>query len=108
GGRRAEEEIDLLAPHVAHVHVKDKRGGRGVYDFPPLGDGEIDYRRIFSSLDAVGFDGPYMIEPELSLVEAERPPAEVEEALRDPGSAYQRHTYLGTSNADEVDADLAR
>lgn len=49
---------------VAHVHVKDKVGGAGVWNFPEVGTGEIDYAAIFRTLDAAGFDGPCSIEVE--------------------------------------------
>lgn len=57
-------DIAAAAPLVNHVHVKDKIGGAGVWHFPPVGTGEIDYGAIFATLDAVGFDGPCSVEIE--------------------------------------------
>lgn len=49
---------------VNHMHVKDKIGGAGVWNFPEVGTGEIDYARLFATLDAAGFDGPCSVEVE--------------------------------------------
>jgi L-ribulose-5-phosphate 3-epimerase len=105
-GRRPEEEVAAMAPYIVHLHLKDKRGGRGEYEFPPVGSGEIDWRAILAALEAVGFAGPMMVEPELAAPKSERPAAQVEEALADPGSAYLTHTYLGTDDPAAIDADL--
>lgn len=107
-GRRPEDEIAELAPHVIHAHIKDIAGGRGEYEFRPIGEGSIDFRAIFAALAAVGFDGPLMIEPETADELALRDPAQVAEARRDPGSAYRSHDYLGTDDPDVVDGQLAR
>jgi sugar phosphate isomerase/epimerase len=64
GSTRPEEDIKAAAPLVKHMHIKDQIGGAGVWNFPAIGTGEIDYRAIFNELDAVGFDGPCSIEIE--------------------------------------------
>jgi L-ribulose-5-phosphate 3-epimerase len=105
GGLRPEDQIDALAPHVVHMHVKDKAGGRGDYYFPPLGQGEIDFGILLKSLQAAGFDGPFILEPELS--QSDRPPAEVEEARQSPGTAYSNlHSYLGENDPAVIDAEI--
>lgn len=58
------EDIKFAAPYVVHVHVKDQIGGKGVWNFPAVGTGEIDYPAIFATLDASGFHGPCSIEVE--------------------------------------------
>ena len=57
-------DIATAAPLVNHLHVKDKIGGGGVWNFPAVGDGEIDYAHIFAALDQVGFHGPCSVEIE--------------------------------------------
>jgi inosose dehydratase len=69
-GVRPEEDIKLIAPRVIHVHLKDKRGGEGVCDFPPLGKGTIDFTAIVETLDGVGYTGPYSAEIEFEDVES--------------------------------------
>ena len=107
-GRRPEEEIGGLAPYVVHMHVKDKKGGRGEYCFPPVGQGEIDFRVLFRALDTAGYEGPLMLEPELSR-EFDRDADEVADALHDPSTAYSRpHGYLGVDDPALVDSELIR
>jgi sugar phosphate isomerase/epimerase len=61
-----EEDIELALPHLGHVHLKDKRGGKGVADFPPLGDGDVDIPRILKTLDDAGYSGPVSMEIEFT------------------------------------------
>ena len=51
---------------VVHVHAKDKIGGPGVWNFPAVGTGEIDYVKLFKVLDGAGFKGPVSVEVEFS------------------------------------------
>src|SRR5207244_13043267 len=41
-GARPEDDIKLALGRIGHVHLKDKRGGKGSLDFPPLGEGDLD------------------------------------------------------------------
>jgi L-ribulose-5-phosphate 3-epimerase len=83
---RPEKDIQYGLDRIGHVHLKDKRGGKGVLDFPPLGDGEIDIPGILSDLKASGFSGP--VSMEIEFVDYEYPDwqACVEAARR--GKAY--------------------
>lgn len=68
------------------MHLKDKRGGKGVLDFPPLGEGELDLASILRDLTASGFSGP--VSMEIEFVDYEYPPwKECVEAAR-RGKAY--------------------
>lgn len=64
GDTRPEEDIKRAAPLVKHMHIKDQIGGAGVWHFPTVGTGEVDYRQIFATLDEVGFEGPCSVEIE--------------------------------------------
>jgi sugar phosphate isomerase/epimerase len=66
GGIRPEEDILTCADRVVHMHVKDQIGGKGVWNFPVVGTGEIDFGIIFAELDRVGFNGPASIEVEFT------------------------------------------
>lgn len=63
-GVRPEEDLVHALPYLAHVHLKDKIGGPGVWNFPPLGQGEIDFPRILRTLRDGGYTGPLSVEIE--------------------------------------------
>ena len=64
GDTRPEGDIAAALDELAHMHVKDKIGGAGVWNFPAVGTGEIDFIALFSTTDAAGFTGPCSIEIE--------------------------------------------
>ena len=78
GEVRPETDIITAAPLINHLHIKDQIGGPGVWNFPAIGTGEVDFAPFFASLDDVGFTGPCSIElefqgepwPSLDAVEA--------------------------------------
>jgi sugar phosphate isomerase/epimerase len=57
-------DIQFALPRLVHVHFKDKIGGKGVFNFPPPGDGEIDMRGLLHVLDEAGYAGPISAEVE--------------------------------------------
>ena len=63
GDTRPEDDIKYAIPFLGHLHVKDKRGGKGVWDFPVLGEGELDFNKIFGLLK--DYEGPMTLEIEL-------------------------------------------
>jgi L-ribulose-5-phosphate 3-epimerase len=65
GGARPEDDLRFALPFLAHMHLKDKRGGRKVWDFPPLGRGEVDFHAIFQTLAASVYAGPISVEIEV-------------------------------------------
>lgn len=64
GATRPESDIEAALGLINHMHVKDQIGGPGVWNFPTVGTGEIDYAAIFAALDAAGFNGPCSVEVE--------------------------------------------
>jgi sugar phosphate isomerase/epimerase len=85
-GASPEEDIEHGLGRYGHVHLKDKRGGQGVLDFPPLGEGELDLAGMLRALAGSGFSGP--VSMEIEFVDYEYPGWEecVEAARR--GKAY--------------------
>ncbi len=81
GKVRPETDIVAAAPFVNHLHIKDQVGGPGVWNFPQIGTGEIQFTPIFAELEKVGFAGPCSIEMEFQG-EPWPPLSEVETALR--------------------------
>lgn len=63
-GVDGEEELKKVIDYVVHLHLKDSRKGYKENFFPALGDGVIDFKRIFSILDEAGFTGCASIEIE--------------------------------------------
>jgi L-ribulose-5-phosphate 3-epimerase len=68
-GVRPEADIKTALGRIGHVHLKDKRGGKGVLDFPPLGEGELDLVSMLCDLRSVGFSGPVSMEIEFTNYE---------------------------------------
>jgi sugar phosphate isomerase/epimerase len=62
----AARELESLARHVFHVHLKDIIRGKTKADhkLPRLGLGEVNFRRVFDILHAAGFFGPFSFEVE--------------------------------------------
>ncbi len=60
--------VELLAPDIRSVHVKDARRPRtrGQWgEEVPLGQGEVNIRRFIETLKSVGYRGPLIIEREV-------------------------------------------
>jgi sugar phosphate isomerase/epimerase len=53
-----------VAQYVVAVHLKDTDGGYRHWHFPALGEGIVDFARVFEVLDGAGFAGPYTLEIE--------------------------------------------
>src|SRR5829696_108152 len=64
GDVRPENDLPGSVDKVTHMHVKDQIGGVGVWNFPQVGTGEVDFPALFKILDEAGFDGPCSIEIE--------------------------------------------
>ncbi|MDD4869073.1 MAG: sugar phosphate isomerase/epimerase [Kiritimatiellae bacterium] len=60
----AARELESLAKHVFHVHLKDIIRGQGKHVLPQLGKGEVDFRKVFDILHNAGFYGPFSFEVE--------------------------------------------
>jgi len=89
GDTKAVDDLEAIAPHLAHVHLKDTTGGKGVWNFPAIGAGVVDFERVLEILNDCGYTGPYSVEIEF---EGEPWPslADVNEAMR------QSHTHLSS------------
>ena len=59
-------ELEAVAGHVFHVHLKDIILGKSPRKDvnPPLGMGTVDFRIVFDVLHAAGFHGPFAFEIE--------------------------------------------
>ncbi len=64
GNVRPEVDLPGAVDTVNHMHVKDQIGGAGVWNFPTVGTGEVNFPALFKTLDEAGFDGPCSVEIE--------------------------------------------
>jgi sugar phosphate isomerase/epimerase len=63
-GELAVDDLERVAPYLAHVHLKDTTGGKGNWNFPALGTGTVDFGRVLEILQQAGYSGPYSVELE--------------------------------------------
>ena len=59
-----EECVEKIIKYVGSVHLKDTDGKPKSFDFPPLGDGVVDFPGVFRLLNEAGFYGPWTFELE--------------------------------------------
>jgi len=64
GGINPMDDIKKCYPHVKYVHLKDHVGGKGAWNFPATGKGELPLKEFMEYMDGKGYDGPYSIEIE--------------------------------------------
>lgn len=60
----AVAEVEKVISHVGAVHLKDTNGGYRTWHFPALGEGVVDFKAVFQTLNAAGFYGPFTMELE--------------------------------------------
>lgn len=60
-GLDQQEELKLLGEHIGAVFLRDFSGQTGIWNFPALGDGTVDFPRLFETLDKLDFNGPYLL-----------------------------------------------
>jgi sugar phosphate isomerase/epimerase len=58
------EDIAYALSNLVHFHFKDKIGGKGVFNFPPVGDGDLDMPRLLKIAQDAGYAGPVSAEVE--------------------------------------------
>ncbi|MCZ6677590.1 MAG: sugar phosphate isomerase/epimerase [Candidatus Poribacteria bacterium] len=57
-------ELQKIINHVGAVHLKDTNGGYRTWHFPALGEGVVDFKAVFQTLNDTGFYGPFTMELE--------------------------------------------
>ena len=80
-GQSAVDDLPKITPYLAHVHLKDTVGGKGVWNFGALGTGVVDFARILAILREAGYEGPLSVELEFQG-EPWPPLAEVNQAMQ--------------------------
>jgi sugar phosphate isomerase/epimerase len=93
--QKPEEDIKSALPLIAFIHLKDKisiKNGKGIWDFPALGDGNIDYNSIFKILQENNYSGPMSVE--IKFDGKEHPLEEINTALRRSYIFLKGYGYL--------------
>jgi len=49
---------------IIHVHLKDAKGKPEDFSFPPLGQGDIPFEKVFESLKEINYNGAFSVEYE--------------------------------------------
>ena len=70
-GVPVEVSVPLMAPHTAHVHIKDELGIYPDHQYLIPGEGGFDYANYLTLMHANGYTG--MISAEISLMVQRRP-----------------------------------
>lgn len=91
GGVNAVDDMRVTAPYLVHVHLKDKIGGRKEWNFPAIGEGEVDFAQVFALLEEIGFRGPMSVEIEFQG----DPFPPLEEVNRSMAVSYRTLAALG-------------
>jgi sugar phosphate isomerase/epimerase len=63
-GDRAVDDLGSCGKGLVHVHLKDKLGEKGEWNFPPIGKGHVDFKRVLKILKAGKYAGPMSVEIE--------------------------------------------
>lgn len=80
-GVNPEEDIMDIVDYIAHVHIKDKLEGKGVWNFPAVGEGYIRFDVLFDVLYNNNYHGPFSFEIEF-LKQGPKTADEVDLALK--------------------------
>jgi L-ribulose-5-phosphate 3-epimerase len=91
GGVEACDDIRPVAPLLMHIHLKDKRGGARVWDFPAVGEGHVNFWGLFKILEQEGYTAPFSVEIEFSGL----PWPPLEEVHRSMKVSYRTLSALG-------------
>ncbi|MFO7637255.1 MAG: sugar phosphate isomerase/epimerase family protein [Clostridia bacterium] len=79
-GKDPETDILEAVDHIGHMHIKDQLEGKGVWNFPAIGEGTINFRKLFIILAENGYAGPLSFEIEF-VEKGPASPEEVDQAL---------------------------
>lgn len=61
-GIEPHEDFPAIASQTVSIVAKDHSGKRAAMDFPIPGEGDVDFATLFSTLRAVNFTGPVIVE----------------------------------------------
>lgn len=81
GGVNVTEDLKGCVDEVAYMHLKDKAGAQKEWNFPALGEGELDFPAVFAVLEEAQNGCPFSVEIEFTK-EGPRDLAQINEAVK--------------------------
>jgi sugar phosphate isomerase/epimerase len=93
GGVEAVTDLPKCVDLCAFCHLKDTVGGYRVWNFPAIGSGHVDFRKVLDIFAAHHYTGPFSVEIEFQG-EPWPPLADVNAAMK---QSYQTLAALGLS-----------
>jgi L-ribulose-5-phosphate 3-epimerase len=60
------EDLAASVDYVEFIHLKDKLGSFNEWNFPAIGDGDLDFYKIFRTLKKANYKGPISVEIEFT------------------------------------------
>jgi len=79
-GTDSVTELKKIVRYVGSVHLKDTDGKPKSFNFPPLGDGVVNFPEVFKILNGIGFYVPWTFELEASG--ADEMPKDLEKSVK--------------------------
>ncbi|WP_337017376.1 sugar phosphate isomerase/epimerase family protein [Oceanobacillus massiliensis] len=75
------EDLELCVDEIEFIHLKDKLGANDEWNFPAIGDGNLDFKRIFTIIEQGNYQGPISVEIEFTP-DGPRSLSEVNESVK--------------------------
>jgi L-ribulose-5-phosphate 3-epimerase len=91
GGAEAEDDLPYALPYLVHVHLKDTVGGYRKWNFPAIGKGHVNFKKLLGMFKRGGYAGPFTVEIEFKG-EPWPPLASVNKAMK---QSYKHLASLG-------------
>ncbi|MFA1819451.1 sugar phosphate isomerase/epimerase family protein [Virgibacillus oceani] len=66
GNQLPYEDLEASIDYVKFIHLKDKLGPDDEWNFPAIGDGELDFPRLFTTLKEANYQDPISVEIEFT------------------------------------------
>ncbi|WP_027965424.1 sugar phosphate isomerase/epimerase family protein [Halalkalibacillus halophilus] len=66
GNELPYEDLEASVEYVEFVHLKDKLGAYNEWNFPAIGEGEMDFPKLFQTLEQANYKGPISVEIEFT------------------------------------------
>lgn len=95
GGKLPGEDAPRCLPRINFIHLKDKIGGKGIWNFPAIGSGALDLLGFIRDAQTGGYTGPFSIEIEYTEDFAMNPKKPGDLAVADRAVKDSYH-YLNT------------